>query len=80
MKAHVDTGIFSINANIMLEHEAGRERRSYLFIYPSSGQPERILLAPGEMVLSYAGSVVHGRAPLGAGERVRNLTIGFQPL
>jgi hypothetical protein len=80
MKAHVDTGIFSINANIMLEHTAEVARQSYLYIYPSSGEPEKIVLEPGEMVLSYAGSVVHGRAPLGPGESVRNLTIGFQPV
>jgi hypothetical protein len=80
MKSHVDTGIFAINANIMLEHEPRDARKSYLYIYPSEGEPERIVFEPGEMVLSYAGSVVHGRAPLGPGERVRNLTIGFQPL
>jgi hypothetical protein len=80
MQAHVDTGIFAINANLMLEHVAIDRRASYLFIYPWQGEPERIVFEPGEIVLSYAGSVVHGRAPLAPGEHVHILTVGFQPL
>lgn len=79
LSAHVDTDVFALNVNIMLEHTAVAERRSFLYIYDTSCACEQIVLEPGEIVLTYADSIVHGRAPLADGEYVSNLTIGFQP-
>jgi hypothetical protein len=78
-EAHVDSGIFAINANIMLEHTGGAARGSFLYVIAPDGELTRIVFEPGEIVIIFAGSVVHGRAPLLAGEYVNNVTIGFEP-
>lgn len=78
--AHVDTDIFSINVNIMLEHTSSDERSSHLFIFSTDGeQREEIQHQPGEIVITFGDSIVHGRAPLSRGESVTLLTVGFQP-
>lgn len=79
LAAHVDTEIFSLNVNLMLEHTSTADRTSFLYIYTMDGDCEQIVFPPGEIILTYADSVVHGRAPLARGEYVNNLTIGFQP-
>lgn len=78
-EAHVDSGVFAINANIMLEHAATGPRGSFLYVIGGDGALTRIVFEPGEIVLIFADSVVHGRAPLVPGERVNNVTIGFEP-
>ncbi|HMI83262.1 MAG TPA: hypothetical protein VK550_04160 [Polyangiaceae bacterium] len=79
VSAHVDTEVFSINVSIMLRHE-GIHRRSRLFIFNMDGmQREDIELVPGEMIVTFGDSIVHGRSPLAAGELVNIVTFGYQP-
>jgi hypothetical protein len=78
--AHVDTDIFSINVNLMLRHEDTGTCSSRLFLFHTDGKTrEEIVLEPGDMIISFGDSVLHGRSPLAQGERITNLTIGFQP-
>jgi hypothetical protein len=79
--AHVDTDIFSLNVNINLFHTCTNgQRQSKLFIFHSDGQQrEEYLLEPGQMMITFGDSIVHGRTPLVEGEFITNLTIGFQP-
>ncbi|MEO8181036.1 MAG: hypothetical protein ABI895_19545 [Deltaproteobacteria bacterium] len=79
IKPHVDTDVFSVNANFMIRHGGSGATTSQLWTYPVGGQPHPIPLEPGEMVLMYADCVVHARTPLSAGETVRTITVGFQP-
>ena len=78
--AHVDTDIFSINVNVMLRHEDAGKRSSLLFLFHTDGKTrEEIVLEPGDMIITFGDSVLHGRSPLARGELITNLTIGFQP-
>lgn len=79
--AHVDTDVFSLNVNINLFHtREGGPRQSQLFIFKSDGSvKETYFFQPGEMMITFGDSIVHGRSPLVAGESITNLTIGFQP-
>lgn len=80
LRAHVDTDVFSLNVNIMLRHDAEKAQKSHLFIFSVDGKTrEEVLLSPGEIIITFGDSIVHGRAPLAAGETVSILTIGFQP-
>lgn len=80
LNAHVDTDVFSINVNIMLEHSGSQELLSHLYIFTTDGASKEIIRhKPGEIVITYGDSIVHGRAPLGDNENVTLLTIGFQP-
>jgi hypothetical protein len=80
LQAHVDTCVFSINVNIVLRHESAGRLASHLFVFSVDGKTrEEILLEPGETIITFGDSIVHGRAPLAASEVVNNLTIGFQP-
>lgn len=76
---HVDTDVFALNAIILLKHDAVEDGRSELVVFPATGGRETVVLTPGELVLVYADSVVHGRTPTADGEVVHVLTIGFQP-
>lgn len=80
LDAHVDTGVFSLNLIIKLRHENGDDDPANLVVYPPGKPPERIDLAVGEVVLLFAGSVVHGREPMKENEVVQLLTIGFEPV
>jgi hypothetical protein len=77
---HIDTETFTLNGIIMLRHTYMTEPPSALQLYPPDQPPERVLLAPGEMLLLYAGGTVHAREDVKAGESVSLLTVGFQPI
>ncbi len=77
---HIDTDIFSLNVLLMLSHDHRPGPASALVVFPPRGQPERIDLAPGEMVIMFAGSITHGRERMRRGEAVSILTFGFHPL
>lgn len=79
--AHVDTDVFSLNVNINLFHtREGGPRQSRLFIFHSDGtEREEYVFEPGQMMITFGDSIVHGRTPLVEGESIINLTIGFQP-
>jgi hypothetical protein len=76
---HVDNESFALNAILMLEH-VWQSKRSALVVYPPNNEPERLYLAPGEMVVMFADSTVHARERMSEGERVRIVGFGFQPL
>lgn len=77
---HIDTDIFSLNVLLMLSHRRVSEPASALVVFPPRGEPERINLVPGEMVIMFAGSITHGRERMQRGEAVSILTFGFHPL
>lgn len=77
---HIDTDIFSLNVLLMLSHRRVSEPASALVVFPPRGEPERIDLMPGEMVIMFAGSITHGRERMQRGEAVSILTFGFHPL
>lgn len=79
VRPHLDGDEFGINMNLMLHHSGGTPATSDLVVYPADGFPERIRMAPGELVLMYADCVVHTRSPVSTGEIVQNLAMGFQP-
>lgn len=80
LNAHVDTDVFSININIMLQHTDTGTKNSHLYIFTTDGESKEVIQhIPGEMVITYGDSIVHGRAPLASGENVTLLTMGFQP-
>jgi hypothetical protein len=79
IRPHVDTDVFSVNANLMIRHIASDTKSSQLWTYPVGGEPKPVTLEPGELVLMYADCVVHARTPLSEGEAVRTITVGFQP-
>ncbi len=74
--------MFALNVLTMLRHEvpAGQATRSALFMFPPNVDPEPINLAPGEMIIFFAGSIAHGRTRIQEGESVSILTFGFKPL
>jgi hypothetical protein len=75
---HVDTEVYEINVIVMLEHVHPIDAEpSHLLIYEDDVLPNRVLLAPGEVVVLNAGSVVHAREDMASGERVSILTVGF---
>lgn len=78
--AHVDSDVFSINVNLILRHDATGERRTRFFLFHGDGKTrEEMILEPGDLLVTFGDSVLHGRSPLAAGEVMTNLTIGFQP-
>jgi hypothetical protein len=76
---HVDNESFSLNAVLMLEHVYVADP-SALVLYPPHSGVERILLAPGELIIMYADSITHARERMKPGERLRIAAFGFQPL
>jgi hypothetical protein len=78
LDAHIDTDVFTLNVIIMLEHRHTGDP-SRLLIYENDGREDRVLLAPGEMLLLYAGGTVHAREDTKPGESISIVTIGFQP-
>jgi hypothetical protein len=78
---HIDTDIFSLNVLMMLNHtKPAGLRPSALVVFPPDGEPERLELEPGDMVIFFAGSIAHGRGRMRLGESVSILTFGFHPL
>jgi len=80
IEPHIDTDVFAFNVLLMLDHRGGGPAGSALVMFPPFSEPERFQLAPGEMVMFFAGSVAHGREPVGQDEAVSILTFGFQPI
>lgn len=76
---HVDTDLFCVNANLIVEHTGDAQYRSQLILYPLGKQPHPVPLSAGELILFYADCIVHARTPLSASERVRAISLGFQP-
>lgn len=74
---HVDTETYAVNAILMLKHEFASDPAA-LLLYEEGVSPRRILMSPGQMAVINAGSVVHAREDMKAGERVHIVTIGFQ--
>ena len=77
---HVDTDLFALNALVMLEHEYVTEPQAALVLFPPYSEPERFELAPGEVIIMFAASSVHGREHIQRGERISIVTFGFRPL
>ncbi len=77
---HIDTDIFSLNVILMLSHKHVSNPASALVVFPPRGEPERINLQPGEIIIMFAGSITHGRERIKQGETVSILTFGFHPL
>jgi hypothetical protein len=73
---HVDNEEFPLNAILMLHHTF-RGAPSHLLVYRPDSAIERIRLAPGEMLILFADSVVHAREPMHAGESLSILAFGF---
>jgi hypothetical protein len=80
IEPHVDNEGFSLNVILMLEHLSERPEKSALVVYPPGEEPERIVLAEGEMVIMFADSVAHARERVREDERIRIAAFGFQPL
>jgi hypothetical protein len=76
LDAHLDSDSFSVNLILVLEHNYSADP-SRLVIYNEDCQPERILIAPGEGVILYAGSTIHAREDLKQDENITLLTIGL---
>jgi len=77
---HVDTDLFAVNALVTLEHEYVTEPRAALVLFPPHSEPERFELVPGEVIIMFAASCVHGLEDIRPGERISLVTFGFQPL
>ena len=80
LAAHVDTTSFSINVNINLWHEAVGNKNSFLYVFDINGEKMRkYYFKPGEIMITYGDSIVHGRSQLSVNESIGILTIGFTP-
>jgi hypothetical protein len=77
IEPHVDNEAFSLNAIMMLNHEWEGDP-SALVLYPPNRSPERVLLAPGEMIVLFADSIAHARERVGPNERISIVAFGFQ--
>ncbi len=78
--AHIDSDVFSINVNLILHREHTGVQTSRFFLFHTDGRTrEEMLLEPGEMVITFGDSVLHGRTLLSEGEVINNYTVGFQP-
>jgi hypothetical protein len=64
---------------MMLEHVTNGVP-SALVLYPPTRAPQRIHLAPGELIVLYADSIAHARERMKEGEKVRIVAFGFQPI
>lgn len=76
---HIDNESFSLNAILMLQH-VYEANPSALILYPPHSAPERIILAPGEMIVLFADSIVHARERMGQNERISIVAFGFKPI
>lgn len=77
---HVDSDLFALNALVMLEHEYVTEPQAALILFPPYSEPERLELVPGEVIIMFAASSVHGREHIQPGERISIVIFGFLPL
>lgn len=76
VEPHVDEASNAVAAVLMIDHRY-QASPSHLVLYSTDGSSERVLLAPGELILFDAATLVHAREPIGEGESVCVLTIGF---
>jgi len=76
---HIDNEAFSLNTILMLDHIYTQDP-SRLVLYPPDQQPERILLAPGDLIVFYADSITHARERMDKDEVVRIAAFGFHPI
>ncbi|MDX8161350.1 hypothetical protein SLJ89_19655, partial [Acinetobacter pittii] len=71
LAAHVDTTSFSINVNINLWHEAVGNKNSFLYAFDINGEKMRkYYFKPGEIMITYGDSIVHGRSQLSVNESI----------
>lgn len=75
---HIDRDSFTLILLTLLRHDHAGAPRSALYVYPPEGEPTRLELAPGDVVLLHAGSTVHQRTVLGPDEHVQTMSIGFR--
>lgn len=79
VEPHFDRSEFGLNALFVVRHEHAAPATSSLYLYPADAPPERYDLAPGEVLLFYAGSVVHERTAVGADEYLASCSFGYIP-
>jgi hypothetical protein len=77
---HVDYSSYALTALFMVRHDHRHAPQSRHLHFLADGRTECVDLQPGEMLLFYGGSVVHGRTPVAREEAVVVLTAGFRPL
>lgn len=76
---HIDNEEFPLNTILMLEHQRCADP-SALALFREGQAVERIFLAPGELIVFFADSVVHARERMKQEEKVRIVAFGFQPV
>jgi hypothetical protein len=79
VEPHFDRSEFGLNALFVVRHEHLGAARSSLYLYPADAPPERFDLVPGEVLLFYAGSVVHERTAVGPDEYLASCSFGYIP-
>jgi hypothetical protein len=72
----VSSGVICLTTLVHTPRSDGG-RPSALVVYGPDGAGERFELAPGESVMMLGGGTVHAREPIGPGETVINLSVGF---
>src|SRR5262249_31009002 len=77
--SHVDYSSYALTALFMVRHDRRHAPQSRHFHLLADGRTECVDLQPGEVLLFYGGSVVHGRTPVAREEAVVVLTAGFRP-
>ncbi len=74
---HLDNSRFAVTVLLMLHHTWLTEPCSTLYLYPVNDTIRAVTLKPGEVLVLYGDTVVHGRSPVHRGERVYLLSVGF---
>jgi hypothetical protein len=78
IKPHIDTEVFSLNLMLKLKHQPPHNGLpSTTIVFPASACPEKHHLPVGEAMLLHGSAVLHARTPVGVGEDITLLTIGF---
>ncbi|OIQ81384.1 hypothetical protein GALL_368490 [mine drainage metagenome] len=75
---HIDNPEFALNAILMLEHV--HEAVPSALVFYEGTQSKRVHLAPGELILFFADSVIHARERMKEREFVAIVAFGFQPI
>lgn len=74
---HYDDTDYEMSTLLMLAHTSPGPRRSALVLFPTGPVPIKVFLEPGELIVFHARGVIHGRTPVGDGETVCNLGVGY---
>ena len=77
---HIDAEQTSVNVIMMLDHYSESTRKSALILYLPGREPERVTLAPGEIVVFHAGAITHERERVSSGEKISLISFGFRPI